>query len=329
MAILGADYSGSRPSPAELAAAGVTWVSRYLSHSAWKNLTRAEAEALSAAGISIVSNWETTTTRAEAGYAAGQQDARDALAQATACGMPPGRPIYFSVDADVSPSSVTPYFQGVNSVLNKVRTGVYGSTAVCRALLADGLVAWTWRTMSTSWSGGAGSPGEFNIVQTGGTIINSDVDVNHAQTSDFGQWTIGGTAVPVADITPVRKEDDVSVGTSFPAVVGAKGAIELAVGQCDNFSVGVDSWVVGLRVAEWQNDGGVLVHGQDKTDQKPVVEASCNLHRQVTTKFADPTKTCHLNFEVVYVRDLQGNDISLKAASAQFPEIVSVQASHS
>jgi hypothetical protein len=88
---------------AALRRAEVGLVCRYLSHdTTGKNLTRAEAERLSAAGIWLVVVWESAAGRARSGRGGGVADARAADAQARACGMPRDRPIYFAVDADAT-----------------------------------------------------------------------------------------------------------------------------------------------------------------------------------------------------------------------------------
>jgi len=193
---LGGDYSFARPSMSELHSLGVTFVARYVSPEGSKNLSRSEAVELSNAGIDIVTNFEDTANNSVGGYSQGVADARMAEAQHLACGGPPTRPIYFSIDTDLSPSdsNLHSYFAGIVSVLGAGRTGVYGSTGVCRALKAAGLVMWTWRSMSTGWSGGAGTPGEFNVEQTG--YLNSSIDRDASITDDFGQWRVGQSAPP-------------------------------------------------------------------------------------------------------------------------------------
>jgi hypothetical protein len=204
MTRLGADATST--SVSTLRSLEATFVCRYLSPSfnTWKNLTWAEAQTLQAAGIDIVSNWEYGTNDYAGGYSQGQNYARQAEALHLACGGPAGAPIYFSVDTDVSPSAADSYFQGINSVLGVARTGVYGSTGLLRHLKSAGLVAWSWRTMSTDWNGGSGNTGEFNITQTG--YFNSNYDRDVAYTTDFGQWSAHG-ATPIPTPTPVPSVD--------------------------------------------------------------------------------------------------------------------------
>src|SRR5512138_2249096 len=116
----GVDYAWSRPDPAGLYAAGKRFASRYLSYDdTGKNLTLVEAEQLAAAGIAIVANWEWRAGDAKSGFAGGAQYGAEAERQAAACGMPAGRPIYFSVDYDPAGNygPVDAYFQGIASVL--------------------------------------------------------------------------------------------------------------------------------------------------------------------------------------------------------------------
>lgn len=202
---LGADATST--SVAELKALGATFVCRYVSPSSvgsWKNLTLAEANALKANGIDLVTNWELNTTDWEGGHSQGVNFAQQAEAMHLACGGPSAAPIYFSVDMDANASSVVSsgYFQGINSVLGAGRTGVYGSTAVCNALKSAGLVTYTWRTMSTDFAGGFGVESDFNIEQTG--FFNNNYDRDASITDDFGQWSAhdGSPVVTPPVVTP-------------------------------------------------------------------------------------------------------------------------------
>jgi hypothetical protein len=171
---------------------------RYLSHTSSKNLTASEAADLAAHGVWSVVVWETTEQRASAGRNAGVADATEAAAQATACGQPTSRPIYFAVDYDAAPSAVVAYFQGVASVLGLSRTGVYGGYRVVSYLLDHKLAAWAWQTVA--WSHGQWDV-RAHIRQYAKTVrINGvECDVNTAAVTDFGQWMPGKT--------PIREDD--------------------------------------------------------------------------------------------------------------------------
>jgi len=170
---------------------GYTFICRYYNtNHPSKNLTLAEAQALSAAGITIVVVWENgfPTTAGYFSQAKGVADATAALALATAIGQPAGSAIYFAVDYDATAADVsgpvTDYFQGVASVLGAAATqyaaGVYGSGATCQSLLDAGLVTFSWLSQSTGFRGSKTFTA-FNIKQgPEATICTMDADSDTA-----------------------------------------------------------------------------------------------------------------------------------------------------
>ena len=189
----GADFTDKNLTGAEMKAAGLTFACRYLSgHSGgWKELSLAEAKDKTAHGILIVSNWEDTGRPANT-VAQGESDAKRALAEAHACGMPLNRPIYFSIDHDVAVDGADNYFKGINNVFGGPgNVGVYASAGVIQHLHGKGLVKWGWRTMSTGWHGGA-STVDSQIEQTGGsTVKGTSIDKDKGLTADIGGWLVG------------------------------------------------------------------------------------------------------------------------------------------
>lgn len=203
MAIEGVDYAWSRPSPAGLWAAGKVFACRYVGQgSAGKRLTAAEAGALRAAGVAIVSNVEGTADGLLGGFSVGRTWAQTAHAEAVACGMPPSRPIYLSADFDVTAtqwSSVRSALLGAADVLGIDRVGVYGSYNACAWARRDGVARWFWQTYA--WSAGNWAPGVHiqqyrNNVSVAGT---AGIDLDRAMTTDYGQW--GGSAMAGSGIT--------------------------------------------------------------------------------------------------------------------------------
>jgi len=195
----GLDYV-TGPPIVDMKAAGVSFVCRYLSYvnelTQVKLLTPGEAKTLSAAGISIVSNYEWYAVGnngvprvSEPG--AGVQDAQIAASQHAACGGPANRPIYFSVDVDVGGEKCIDYFKGIASVIGLARTGAYGSYRVLEYLFNNRLIAWGWQTYA--WSSGVWEP-RAHIQQylNGVSLSGHSVDYNRSMQSDFGQWRIGG-----------------------------------------------------------------------------------------------------------------------------------------
>ncbi len=192
----GLDYV-SGPPISDMKAASVTFVCRYIGYtdpqlSQIKILTPDEARTLIAADISPVSNWEWYANRALAGYTAGVWDAQEAQKRHIACGGPPDRPIYFSVDVDVTGNQVAAYFQSIASVIGLARTGAYGSYRVLKYLFDNNLIRWGWQTYA--WSRGQWEPrAHIQQYANGMTLAGHSVDYDRSIKPDFGQWRIGGT----------------------------------------------------------------------------------------------------------------------------------------
>ena len=199
--MFGLDYV-TGPPIAALKSANVAFVCRYLSEenpvTLVKILTASEAKALSAAGISLVSNYEWTGTTPLGGHNAGVFDAQIARDQHAACGGPADRPIYFSVDFDATPAqmpAIIDYFHGVASVIGLARTGAYGSYFTIKALLDAKAIMWAWQTYA--WSGGQwDSRAHIQQYDNGVTFAGLSVDYDRSMTKDFGQWFYGGIMVP-------------------------------------------------------------------------------------------------------------------------------------
>lgn len=148
MSELGCDYAWAKPDPAQIKAAGYTFVLRYVSPDPSKNLTVAERDALWAHGISIGLVWESSAGRALDGMTAGMVDARAAVAQANALGMDADVPLFFACDRDTTAGQVRPYYRGVATIRHCC--GAYGGIRVVDPLLADGTVRFSWQTCA--WS---------------------------------------------------------------------------------------------------------------------------------------------------------------------------------
>jgi hypothetical protein len=208
--VLGLDYSGSRPSGAAVARAGFGFVVRYLPNgltSPRVNVSATEVADMRANGVAVALVWESLANRAAQGRAAGIADATMAIAQATVVGLPDS-PIYFAVDFDIpdyNPSATSPraklgpvgdYFDGVASVLDHTRIGVYGGYWAVRRCLDAGLASWAWQT--AAWSGGQVDP-RIHLFQRIGYVVVDGVqcDVNEARQNNFGQNASGGD-----DMTP-------------------------------------------------------------------------------------------------------------------------------
>lgn len=215
--MLGLDYSGGRPTAAQIRAAGYGFVMRYLDNglSGRANLTSPELADLTAGGVRVGVAWESQASRAAAGFAAGQADARAADVATKAVGAA-GWPVYFAVDFDIpdyAPGAdggsatgaleklgpVGAYFGGILSVLPLARVGVYGGYWAVKRVLDAGLAYLAWQT--AAWSGG-NVDSRIHLLQRVGyvTVGGVQCDVNEMRQEDFG-WR------PAA-VVAAGKDDD-------------------------------------------------------------------------------------------------------------------------
>jgi hypothetical protein len=173
------DFAEKRIAPDEIKAAGYGGVVNYVSQSRpganfeAKPITREYADALRAAGLQIVSNFQygkpgwpdpSDYTR---GYDGGVADAHTALQLHNAAGGTASAPIFFSVDDNIDESTwngpAVQWFRGINSALGVGRTGIYGHARACGWAIRDGVIG-------NSLLGG----------------IN--VDIDDVLATDYGQW---------------------------------------------------------------------------------------------------------------------------------------------
>jgi len=198
------DVSGVVP---RAKAVGIAAAARYL-----KNLSAAEVRALSAAGIKIISIYESTARRALDGAMAGRMDGEHAVTQAKGLGQPAGSAIYATVDFDAVPlqiPTVLSYLAYFRAALgNAYRLGVYGNGLVCKAALDGRLADYTWL------AGGLGMQGSRDFLASGRATLVQDVgDAQHEtlgiaidsdtiNADDFGGWLIPVPAT--VTIPPVR-----------------------------------------------------------------------------------------------------------------------------
>jgi hypothetical protein len=202
----GVDYAWSHPGGKALQQAGKTFAARYLSNDPEKNLLAAEADDLAAHGVSSVVVWESTAKRPLSGRAAGISDAKAAVRQAAAAGMPKGRPVYFAVDFDATKgqmATVLAYLDGAASVLSTALTGVYGGIDTVKAALDGGHVRWAWQTRA--WSEGHWDSRAHIRQGATQTIGGVSCDFNTATVTDYGQWMPGRTP-DLEDDMPTAQE---------------------------------------------------------------------------------------------------------------------------
>ncbi len=205
----GLDYAGGYISGADLAAAGITFVCRYVASGGQqlpdKILSPNEFLDLVTNGIAVVFNWESTADAMLGGQAQGAADAQTALAyiqsllaaaQRVGVSVPPGyQPVvYFSCDFDEAPDQDVPveaYLQGAASVLGGMgNVGIYGAYWICTRAQAAVGVAYIWQT--EAWSGN-NVTSAANIVQRNGLGYQTEdgvqCDIDEAHSTNYGQFS--------------------------------------------------------------------------------------------------------------------------------------------
>ncbi|WNR47032.1 glycoside hydrolase domain-containing protein [Paenibacillus roseipurpureus] len=176
---------------------GYQFVARYLVPSGYKALTKQEAIAISAAGMNVVSVYETIANRALGGRDAGLEDGAIALQVASQVGQPEGSCIYFAVDFDATPSqmaAVIAYIQGASEATPTFTTGVYGSYAVMEAVRAAGACSHFWQTYA--WSAGKKST-FIQIYQYLNDVMANGIAVDYDESyGNEGWWRVVENPTP-------------------------------------------------------------------------------------------------------------------------------------
>lgn len=213
------DFAERRIAPDEIKSAGYDGVVNYVSeerpgaHFEAKPITREYADALRAAGLHIVSNFQygkpgwPTPSDYTRGYDGGVADAQTALRLHGAAGGTNSAPIFFSVDDNIDENTwngpAVQWFRGINSILGVGRTGIYGHARACGWAIRDGVIGnsttpghrWAWQTRS--WSNGAREPmavlyqSVVNSPSNPGPLLGGiNVDVDEVLAADYGQWDL-------------------------------------------------------------------------------------------------------------------------------------------
>ncbi|MEK0312491.1 DUF1906 domain-containing protein [Cohnella sp. 56] len=192
-----------------LAAAGYEFAARYLvpPSYAWKRMTSDEAKLITAAGMQIVSVFETTANRAASGADAGRNDGAAAYAEALAVGQPKGTAIYFAVDYDAQQrdyDNIEAYLKAAAKQTTGYKTGVYGSYAVVEEMAKRGACTHFWQTYA--WSKGKRSS-RANILQykIDTKVSGIALDLNESYGNE-GWWNANPPAPPEEEIT-MKPED--------------------------------------------------------------------------------------------------------------------------
>lgn len=207
----GLDYAGGRLSGSVLAAAGISFVCRYLTDGGLalpgKLLTGPEFADLQSNGIAVVFNYETTANFMLSDN--GTVCAQRSLDTVRALPNGPAEPVvYFSCDFDESPEqqdTINRFCADAQKVLPG-RVGLYGPYYCLKRAKDAGVVNYLWQTEAWSGFGTGQQPhidSRVNIVQRNKIgykhVAGVECDVNEAHSPNFGQWLPGS----VQPTTPV------------------------------------------------------------------------------------------------------------------------------
>jgi hypothetical protein len=204
---------------------GASFCCRYL-----KNLDVPEVRTLSAAGLLIVSIFESTAQRALGGAAAGTADGTRALTQARALGQPVGSAIYGTADFDEVASQdpvVLAYFVAFRAALaGAYRLGVYGNGALCQAVSDAGIADYTWLAGGSAMRGtklmavADTASLEQDVGDKRSLNLGINIDSDVANFADFGGWSVGVATGSVVKSTPTVSKStppvpDITVATAL------------------------------------------------------------------------------------------------------------------
>jgi len=213
--------SGTMPTSA-VKQHGAKFVARYLSDDGSPNdppLTPEEAKRWSKAGVPLVAVWETgredhvlAGNSVGAAFTNGAADAQKAAAAIAAAGGK-GKPIYFTVDFNVTQKSwstkvtdpttgktttqgalIRAYFAGIRSVLPKNQVGAYGTETTLKHLFDHKTIGYGWQ--QTFGRKGKNIDPRAQLQQYGiypsqdgwGVSQAGGLDKDRAVAKNFGQW---------------------------------------------------------------------------------------------------------------------------------------------
>jgi len=246
----GVDSSWSKPTPAQLKAAGKSFIGAYLNDPGSKGITSALLKSYLDNGIAVYLIWEGTgreTLNGAAGGAAAGNSAKSLLA---GLGLPASTNVYYAVDYDASAAQLATIdaFLNAASAAQGHKASVYGGYNVIEHCVR-GSAAYGFQTYA--WSGGKVSS-KTAIYQylNGQTLAGNSVDLNRNLKADFG--AVNGATLGAS-----------SGGSSTPTVVGVNRSVK----DIQNFLI-----KQGISVGSTGADGiyGANTRAGVKTYQKKV-----------------------------------------------------------
>jgi hypothetical protein len=183
----GVDYSFANPNLNQLKAAGKHFIGRYLPIGSGKDLTKAEAAEIKAAGMELYLYFEVSAGWMLGGRAAGIEAAHKAAEGASACGVPM-RKVYFAADTPLTENQVPTVLaclDGAASVIGKAKAGLYhsSSSSLLRHALSLG-----YACVEADWTGNPPIQGvKLHQYRGNVNLAGGAVDLVRALTVDYGQ----------------------------------------------------------------------------------------------------------------------------------------------
>lgn len=241
------DYTSERHDLDQMKRAGVVGIIRYLSTTAWKNITKSEYQAAIGAGLQVALVWETTGTMTDGGFAAGARDGGYAKAQATALGYPSNGILYWAVDhqphGDLD--TIEAYGRGFASTCG-FHARPYGNDLVVDTMVARGVADAGWQC--AAWSNHRAAQHAVLFQKAAGVVtqLPGGYDENNIIRGD---WAVSGSSPtppqPVPPANPGLQETQMITitnpdGTDEGFDVNAKGEI---IHQWVNTDGSASAWV--------------------------------------------------------------------------------------
>ncbi len=270
--------------------AGYRYVGRYLTGTyaggISKALTREEIQNIFNAGLNFWPIYQ-TSARANTYFtpAQGAEDAKNAIAAASALGIPRGTIIYFAVDFDAMDYQVTsnilPYFEKVHEEMSKsiYRTGVYGARNICSRVSAHGYACSSFvGNISTGFSGNIGYPMPSNWAFDQFTDRDSSgnyIKINSPDGSfEIDKDGFSGRDLGVEFVDPSANFDigNIDLGVDGNGVIEGPN-VEIMGNERPLFKVGVGISIGDLSVeSKYDHDKKILQatfgydHGEDSEE---------------------------------------------------------------
>ncbi|WP_162244215.1 MULTISPECIES: TIGR02594 family protein [unclassified Rhizobium] len=240
-----------------------------------KCLTRAEAEAISDAGMTMAVVFQQNHRQlSDFLNDNAEDDAKRALECAAAVGQPKESAIYVSVDHDFYRADelgvIESYFEHVARAFRAAgyKIGVYGSGTVGARLKKAGLVDYVWLARALGWSGSRDAlrAGSYDLYQDAIDLkidgLDCDSNITRPGQPDFGQFTL-------SEVEPERRVQlmDVDAGRTLYEVA-SRSSLNLRGGPSLDYPV-IRSLSPGMRVYGLQRSGDWLkvdLEGDGKAD---------------------------------------------------------------